>query len=79
MRSCPHHECVHVSSDEAEGEVKATKAASHILVKEDAEKCYSRHSSVGPYEANTAMRIQAIIGQLASSMQRGGWSDVSRE
>ena len=79
MRSCPHHESVHVSSDEAEAKVTAAKAASGNLVKEDTVMCYSRHSSVGPYEANTAMRIQAIIGQLASSMQRGGWSDVSRE
>ena len=79
MRSCPHHEGVHVSSDEAEVEVTAAKAASRNLVKKNTAKSYSRHSSVGPYEANTAMRIQAIIGQLASSMQRGGWSDVSRE
>ena len=79
MKSCPHHESVHVSSDEDEDEVKAAKAASHHLMKERTMKCYSRHRSVGPYEANTAIRIQAIIGQLASSMQRGGWSDVSRE
>ena len=59
--------------------MKAAKAASHNLVKERTVKRYSRHRSVGPYEANTAIRIQAIIGQLASSMQRGGWSDVSRE
>ena len=73
MRSCAHHESVHVSSDGDEGEVKAN------LVKGRTVKRYSRHRSVGPYEANTAIRIQAIIGQLASSMQRGGWSDVSRE
>lgn len=79
MRSCPHRESVHVSSDDIGGEVKAAKAASHNLVKERTVKCYSRHRSVGPYEANTAIRIQAIIGQLASSMQRGGRSDVSRE
>ena len=79
MRSCPHHESVHVSSDEDEDEVEAAKAASHSVVKERTVKRYSRHCSVGPYEANTAIRIQAIIGQLASSMQRGGWSDVSRE